>query len=72
MDSFVMIFFELIGGVTRFLFVNAFYKITGKNKIKRLSYFLVDKNNVDLSKGYINGFIGFLVLSILIFLLACW
>lgn len=69
MNSFVMIFFELVGGVTRFLIVNAFYKITSKNKIKRLSYFLTDKSNVDLSNGYINGFIGFLMLSILIFLL---
>ncbi len=68
MDTLVIIFFEFIGGVTRFLFVNAFYKITGKNKAKKLEYFLEDsKDNIDLSKGYFNAIIGFVIFVILLF-----
>ena len=68
MDVLVIVFFEFIGGVTRFLFVNAFYKITGKKATKKMDYFLEDsKDNIDLSKGYFNAIIGFVMFVILIF-----
>jgi|GEM_PF-2108632 hypothetical protein len=61
--------FEIIGGFVRYLLVNAFYKVVGKNETKKLSYFMDDKKGKmfdNLNNDYSNGIVGFITFSLIL------
>lgn len=63
--------FEIIGGFVRYLLVNFFYRIIGKNETKKLDYFMDDKKGKmfdNLNNDYSNGIVGFATFGLLLFL----
>lgn len=70
MDGFLIlkVLTETFGGFVRFVFINLFRKISGKN-IEKLKYFLKEKEDPTNNVGYINGFVGILTFLLLIFLI---
>ncbi len=59
--------FEIVGMFVRYLFMNTFYRIFNR---KRLRYFMEDKKGQifnNINKDYLNGVIGFITFALLLF-----